>query len=89
MYVCSSKEVKAIRKAKKKAQYYAEINNERLFVMKDWTGEIRILNRESIKKLKKKRIFGKNVNSYNLEKEALFIADPPLVTRRQRIVKPI
>jgi hypothetical protein len=86
-YVCN-KRVRELRKAKSLACYLAEVNNERFFVMPDWSGTIRILNREKVKELKKLGILSKGVNIYHLEKEALFIADPPLVTRRKHIVKP-
>jgi hypothetical protein len=86
-YVCNRR-VREIRKAKSLASYLAEVNNERFFVMPDWTGTIRVLSREKIKELKKLGILSKGINIYHLEKEALFIADPPLVTRRQHIVKP-
>jgi hypothetical protein len=86
-YVCNRR-VRELRKAKSLACYLAEVNNERFFVMPDWTGTIRVLSREKIKELKKLGVLSKSVNIYHLEKEALFIADPPLVTRRKHIVKP-
>ena len=87
MYFSRRKELRLIRKAKARATYLAEKNNCRFFVFKDWEGIIRIADRESVKDLKRKGILSKSVNIYHLEKEALFIADPPRVERRKTIIK--
>lgn len=81
----SNRKVRELRKAKKLCQFLAETQNQRHWVLPDWTGKLRVVNRETIKLLKKKGILAKGVNSYNLEKEALFIADPPALERRKHI----
>ena len=86
LYVSNPK-VRELRKCKKQALLLAELNNEKVWVLPDWQGRYRVLNRDSIKLLKKKGILAKGVNFYNLEKEALYIAEPPKVIRRRVIIR--
>ena len=85
-YLRNRRELRLLRKVKSQAIFLAEKNNTRYYVLTDWNNKPRAMTRDKIKWLKKRGIFGKNVNIYHLEREALFIADPPVVKRKEKIL---
>ena len=85
-YLRRRRELKELRDVKAKALFLAEKNNQRYYVLPDWNGKLRAVTREAIKVLKKKGIMAKGVNIYHLDKEALFIADPPVIIRKVKYI---
>ena len=66
------RKARKLKKAKKLADRRHEADGKRYFVMEDWNGNLRVLNNNEIKALKRHKVISKKAGFVNFMEEALY-----------------